>query len=106
MEIAIVLFAFVFMGILIKNIVEWADNNKQPRIPTEAKVISKRVSTTHHQNNGHMHVDYTYFITFEYATGDRSEIRLPHKEYRLIREGDTGTLTMQGTRFISFEPFL
>ena len=37
------------------------------------------------------------------VSGDRLELRLPGREYGLLTEGDTGLLTFQGTRYLSFE---
>ena len=49
-----------------------------------------------------------FFIAFfgiflVFLIGDRLELRLPGREYGLLTEGDTGLLTFQGTRYLSFE---
>lgn len=41
-------------------------------------------------------------MTFEFENNERLELKVPGKEYGLMVEGDTGTLSFQGTRFISF----
>jgi len=104
MENAILgLFLIVFIFMLIKNIGEWTHNNAQPQIPAQARAVSKRVLTHHHNHDGNTHIDHTYHVTFEYASGDRIEARVKHRDYKSIAEGDSGILTMQGTRFIGFE---
>jgi len=113
-----VLFPILFlavMGIIIvtivRGIMQWAHNNAQPRIPAEALVVAKRASTNlHHHHTGtpdapHMHTttSTSYYVTFEFISGDRLEYHVSSSEYGMIAEGDIGTLTSQGTRYISFE---
>jgi hypothetical protein len=98
----------VIIVVVIKGISQWSHNNAQPKIPAEAKVVSKRASVSHHQGNAgdvHHHTmsSTTYYVTFEFASGDRLELHVPDREYGMIAEGDSGILTSQGTRFISFE---
>lgn len=102
MNLLILLIVIAFALVLVKNISEWSHNNQQPQIPAQAAVISKRTQTHHHNHDGHMHVDHTYYVTFEYPDGERLEARVPHRTYRDMQEGARGTLTMQGSRFISF----
>ena len=70
-------------------------------------VVAKRenVSVHHHHGNGAGHTtrSTTYCVTFQFDGGDRLELRLPGREYGLLTEGDTGLLTFQGTRYLSFE---
>ena len=44
----------------------------------------------------------TYFVTFEFESGDRLEFHVSGKEYGILAEGDIGTLTFQGTRYLDF----
>ena len=44
-----------------------------------------------------------YYATFEVESGDRMELALSGSEYGMLAEGDTGKLTFQGTRYLSFE---
>ena len=101
---------FVILGsIIIKGISEWSNNNKQPILDVNCKVVSRRfkVSGTsvhtgyddiHHSGN----TSTTYYITFEVESGDRIEFRVSNKDYGMIAENDTGRLTFQGTRFLGF----
>lgn len=102
------LFVVLVIGLMVFGLVmgirQWSHNNKQPQIPAPARVVSKRVAT-HHQDdgNGNVSVSHSYYVTFAYTNGEQVEVRLSHRRYREIDEGDSGTLTMQGTRFIDFK---
>lgn len=109
-----ILFAVVFVGILFvfmfnagKSLMEWSKNNRSPRLTVAARVVAKRenVSVHHHHGNGAGHTtrSTTYYATFEFDGGDRSELRLSGQEYGLLAEGDAGLLTFQGTRFVDFQ---
>lgn len=98
----------VFVVSLVRGIGEWRKNNNSPRITVPAKVVSKRTSVSHghhHGANGHMHTTSStwYYATFEVESGDRMELALSGSEYGMLAEGDTGKLTFQGTRYLSFE---
>ena len=94
-----IIWAIVFISIAIRGITEWSSNNAAPRLSVQATIVAKR-SHAHHHKNGHTH---SYHITFEVESGDRMELRVPHNEFGLLVEGDVGTLTFQGTRYLSFE---
>lgn len=109
-----ILFAVVFVGILFvfmfnagKSLMEWGKNNRSPRLTVAARVVAKRenVSVHHHHGSGAGHTtrSTTYYATFEFDGGDRSELRLSGQEYGLLAEGDAGLLTFQGTRFVDFQ---
>ncbi len=105
-----IIFLFVFGYIvytIIKNIQTNMHNNKQPIIPVEAKITSKRYDVTrrpHHRTDDmHYHTSRTlYYVTFELTNGERMEFQVPSGEFGMLAEGDVGTLNFQGTRFISF----
>ena len=42
-------------------------------------------------------------MTFEFDSGDRAELHVPYNEFGLLVIGDHGDLTLQGTRYISFD---
>ena len=96
-------FVFVF-GIVIfvfaSNIKQWHKNNNSPRLTVNAQIVSKRFSSHHHHNGGSTH---SYYVTFQFESGDRLEMHVPRDEYGLLVEGDQGSLTFQGTRYLSFE---
>lgn len=106
-----IVFIFVFVFILgtfiytfVKGIGEWNKNNHSPRLTVPATVITKRSNTSHsHSHNDGMHHSSTsYYVTFQFESGDRSEFDVSGQEYGMLAEGDLGNLTFQGTRYISF----
>ena len=111
-----IMFLLVFGMILftaVRGIATWNKNNHSPRLSVPAAVVAKREEVTHHQhgNAGDMtgaHGFYTttstaYYVTFQVESGDRMEFLVSGTEYGMLVEGDTGKLTFQGTRFLSYE---
>lgn len=95
----LVVFGMVIFGI-IRSIREWNDNNHSPKLTVEARVVGRR----QHRSGGRNTSGHTsYYITFEVESGDRMELNVPVSQFGYIIEGDTGKLTFQGTRFLSFE---
>ncbi|MBQ1229912.1 MAG: DUF2500 domain-containing protein [Clostridia bacterium] len=95
----------VFAAILMKGIGQWNKNNHAPRLSVPATVVAKRTNVSHRSGSSH-HVSSTsttYYVTFEVESGDRMELCLPGTEYGLLIEGDVGTLSFQGTRYLHFE---
>ena len=116
MEILFPFFFFAVFGMvlivlvvtLVRGIGEWHKNNNSPRLTVPAKVVSKRTSVSHghhHGANGHMHATSStwYYVTFEVESGDRMELGVSGSEYGMLAEGDSGKLTFQGARYLSFE---
>lgn len=109
----VLVFVLVFGMILftiIKGISTWNRNNHSPRLTVGATVVSKRenVSHNHHQSGSDGSMSYTttsttYYITFQFESGDRLELQVQGYDYGMIVEGDRGKLSFQGTRFLGFE---
>ncbi|AMM94614.1 hypothetical protein UP17_20815 [Peribacillus simplex] len=111
-----VFIGIIFVIILIMIIVnlfsglsQWEKNDKSPRLSVPAMVKVKRTNTIrnghsyNHNNNLHSQSSSTtYYITFEFESGDRSEFHISGKMFGILAEGDVGTLTFQGTRYIDF----
>lgn len=77
-------------------------NDNSPLLKVPANVVDKRANTYHH-NNSNMHSTSTnYYVTFEFESGDRLELRVNDNEFGYIVVGDYGDLEFQGTRFVSF----
>ena len=105
-------FSFIFVFIIIKVVQgakQWKRNNDSPVLTVDAKVVTKRsdVSYRHHNNmsNNTMNMGYSstyYYVTFEVASGDRMEFQVADTEYGMVTEGDKGSLTFQGTRYLSY----
>ena len=105
-SIPFLMFTVVFIVILVKIIGQWHNNNQSPRLTVEATVVAKRGHTTHHHDAGnlsHSHSSTTYYATFQFESGDRLELHVPHNQFGYLVEGDRGELTFQGTRFLGFE---
>lgn len=49
------------------------------------------------------HSSTRYYATFQVESGDRMELAVSGPEYGMLAEGDRGTLTFQGTRYLGFE---
>ncbi len=106
-ELMFFLMFFLVFGVIvftfIKGIGEWNKNNNSPRLSVDATVVAKRNQVNyHHHNNGGSTRSTTYYVTFQVDSGDRMELRVSGQEFGLLVEGDFGTLTFQGTRYISF----
>ena len=95
-----VMFCFVFGMILstvVKNARQNRQNNNSPRITSETTVVTKRT----HVWGDHSHTNY--YATFQFESGDRLELEVPHNQFGYLVEGDRGKLTFQGTRFLNFQ---
>lgn len=74
----------------------------------EATVL-KKVHNTEYRNNRvskSYNIPYRveiYFITFRTPKHKKLRLKVDNKDYYAVKEGDTGTLTLQGSKFISFE---
>lgn len=115
-NLSFALFWLVFLlifGMIVYKIVTAVSldraNNRAPRITARASVVAKRQdfrNGTMHSSGGQMlrTAGWTkYYATFQLESGDRVELMLEPNDYGLLAEGDVGKLTLQGTRFISFE---
>ena len=111
-----IVFAFIivtFIAIAVKGISTWNKNNHSPRLTVAAKIVSKRISVSHHSHanagdmtgaHGYSSTSSTwYYVTFEVDSGDRIELSVTGPEYGMLAEGDIGKLSFQGTRYLSFE---
>ena len=104
--IVFVLVIGVFLVNIVKGVAQWNKNNHSPELLVAATVVTKRADVTHHDHNDNDHIHHssstTYYVTFEVASGDRMEFRVPGQEYGMLVEGDHGELTFQGTRYLGF----
>lgn len=86
-------------------------NNHSPRLTVSAVVVSRRTKVSHHSHanagdagDGYHTTSSTwYYVTFQFASGDRMEFPVDGSEYGMLVEGDEGELTFQGTRYLGFE---
>lgn len=114
--IFVFVFGFVmvcFVFVIVNGIAEWNRNNHSPRLTIHAVVISKRTKVTHNHHAAmgdstgahgyHSTASTFYYITFQSDSGDRMELRVKSGDYGMIAQGDEGSLTFQGTRFLNFQ---
>ena len=95
-----VMFALVFgliISVLVRSAKQNHKNNNSPRITAEATVVTKRTKVW----GDHSHT--VYYATFQFESGDRLELEIPHSQFGYLVEGDKGKLTFQGTRFLEFQ---
>ncbi len=100
----IVVFAVTF----VKGIMQWNKNNHSPRLTVDARVVAKRTNVSHHHHGTDAHMSHissstSYYVTFEFESGDRMELGVKGYDYGMLVEGDNGKLAFQGTRFLGFE---
>ena len=101
-------FGAVFVFIIIYMVKQKEKNDNAPRVTLEARVVDKRtVSHSHHHSHHHhhhmSHRHYYHYVAFELTDGQRTELSVNQSEFVSLAVADEGMLTMQGTRFISFE---
>ena len=87
----------IIVGSIVQNSKKNRKNNSSPRVTAEATVVTKRT----HVWGDHSRTDY--YVTFQFPSGDRMELEVPHSQFGYLVEGDKGQLTFQGTRFLNFE---
>lgn len=94
----------IVLGIIVytyaRNIKMWNKNNHSPRLTVEAKVVAKRHAVRGRYDSNNFN---SYFVTFEFESGDRLELSLNGSDFGMLVEGDNGKLTFQGTRYIDFK---
>ena len=106
--------AFGVFGLAVaRGIVTWNKNNHCSRITAPAVFVAKRTNVIRHNhvNAGdttgahgfHTDTHTTYYVTFQFESGDRMEFQVYGSEYGMLAEGDEGKLTFRGTRYLSFE---
>ena len=98
----IVIGTFVVMA--VRGVGAWSKNNASPRLTVSAQVVTKRTQVSHHHHQESMsHTSTSYYATFQVESGDRMEFSVSGAEYGMLAEGDQGSLTFQGTRYLGFE---
>lgn len=98
----IVIGTFIVMA--VRGVGTWSKNNASPRLTVSAQVVTKRTQVSHHHHQENMsHTSTSYYATFQVESGDRMEFSVSGAEYGMLAEGDQGSLTFQGTRYLGFE---
>lgn len=95
---------FILMAYtIIMGVSEWSRNNNSPKLNVNSKVVSKRMDTRHSSHNNFTSTNTSYFVTFEFDTGDRLELKVSGIEYGQLCEQDSGILSFQGRRYLGFK---
>lgn len=109
-NILITVFFVILVGAIGYGLFVWIRNNNSPRETVSARVVTKRikVSGSGHSLGGHTTTVHSstftrYFVTFELENGKRLEFHVKGAESGMLAEGDTGTLTYQGSRYLGFD---
>ena len=70
----------IIIGMIIYSIVQYAQDKNKPIQTERVKVVAKRTNVNHHHHNhdGHIHhsTSTTYYVTFEFITGQRMELKV------------------------------
>lgn len=82
---------------LLRSLGQWQSNNQAEVLEKPARLVTKR----QHVWGDHSHTDY--YVTLEFEDKSRLEFKVKAGTYGLLAEGDQGTLTYQGTRFLDFK---
>ena len=94
----------MFIVTTVRGVGTWSKNNASPRLTVSAQVVTKRTQVSHHHHQDSMsHTSTAYYATFQVESGDRMEFSVSGAEYGMLAEGDQGSLTFQGTRYLGFE---
>ncbi|MCI9121581.1 MAG: DUF2500 domain-containing protein [Oscillibacter sp.] len=93
-----------FLAVIIRGVRTWSRNNASPRLTVSAQVVTKRSHVSrHHSQHGAPRSRTSYYVTFQVESGDRLELPLSGPAYGMLAEGDRGSLTFQGTRYLGFQ---
>ncbi len=95
---------------LLRGLYIWNKNNHSPRVTEEAEVYTKRqdFSTfTHRDRNVHFGscrtIRVRYFVVFQTQNSGAVKLKVSSDDFDMLREGEKGMLTFQGTRFLGFK---
>lgn len=110
----LIMFAVVFIVLIstaVKAVREKKANDASPVLEVEAAVTAKRAHVSSAARSGgpedlsarSFHTRTAYYATFQVHSGDRMEFQVKETDYGQLAEGDRGTLTFQGTRYLGFQ---
>lgn len=118
--VVFVLVIGLFIANLVAGVRRRVKDNAAPEVTAVARIVDKRVErsgggTTHRPGmlNGDgtfgpptsssTPVSQTHYVTFEQSGGERFELEVPGREYGLLVVGDSGSVTMKGSRYLGFQ---
>lgn len=101
-QVIFVLVVFLLIFNIFKSLNEYFKNNEAPIITEEVLIKDKRQEYTTHAHQHGASTYTTYYVTFEFVDGERLELKIPLKQYKLMAINDQGNLTYQRKRFKQF----
>ena len=104
MDFLFTLFAFIFIAIILYQIMEFLRNESAPEISSPATLVDKNMrNRSNFDANVISNQSISYFLLFELENGERLEFMVGHGKYKLYVIGDTGILRYQRKRFNSLD---
>lgn len=106
---SILIIAMVLV-VAFRSLAEWNHNSHAPVRTVDAAVAKKKADPSPGTPSAGPDsapdtnaVTPTFRVGFEVKNGGRMEFIVSERDYAGLAEGDTGALTFQGTRYLSFE---
>ncbi|MDO4318497.1 MAG: DUF2500 domain-containing protein [Lachnospiraceae bacterium] len=106
-------FAAFAVVIIVITLRREKQNDAAPRLTVSAFVAEKETDVTYQQvpaagdptgASGYFtHSTTSYYVTFQIPSGDRMRFSVSETVYHTLTERESGNLSFQGTRFLSFE---
>jgi hypothetical protein len=98
--VALAVLIAILLYPILRAAVQGTRNRRLPIVSMPARVVVKRTWT-----GGFLfHIVSTdYYVTFQLDSGERREFRVTGHAYGTLVEGDAGSLSVQGTRYLGFE---
>ena len=100
MELVFYILSLLALGLCaylaLRAAASWRRDSRAPRLTVAAGVVSLRVKRRLKRAVNH-------YATFQVESGDRFELCVPGGDFKRLAKGDSGRLTFQGRRYVSFE---
>ena len=102
--VVILIILSTFIAGIIYSVVQWLRNNAKPKLPFEVRIVKIRNDSRFLLKGTNFDHNRACLIAYELLNNSKRKLQsVPLKELNRITVGDIGTLTLQGTRYISFE---
>lgn len=100
----------VILFALLRGLYIWNKDNHSPRVTEEAEVYTKRQDVSTFTKKGrdvhfgsYRSIYVRYFVVFQTRNSGIVKLKVRSDDFDMVREGEKGLLTFQGTRFLGFE---
>ena len=97
--VILVLAAIPVVVAAVRVAVRLAADRSSPQRRSDSRVLDKR---THVTGGGSNPIEQDYYVTFQLATGERVELRVPGAVSGVLMPGDEGALEWKGSRYLGF----